>query len=210
MAIDEFLMNGLAKAEGLPTLRIYSWEAPSYSVGYFQKLDQIYKKGMTIVRRLTGGGLVFHGKDLTFSFVTRYPTPFFPNDTKASYLKINEALMTGLRKLYPELDFADCKTIPSGRGGKERVCFEQPACYDLMLNGRKVVGASQRRSRGVALHQSTVFLPKDHGSLTEKILEGFREKWKIEFKEIPLSVEELEGAKRIEKERYSSPEWAIS
>ncbi|OGW83630.1 MAG: hypothetical protein A3C47_05535 [Omnitrophica bacterium RIFCSPHIGHO2_02_FULL_51_18] len=216
MAIDEFLMNEASKPRRIPVLRIYSWEAPSYSVGYFQKIDEVVGKikasqeDIAVVRRLTGGGWVFHGEDLTFSLVIRYPNPFFSNDTKSSYLKINEALMMGFRELHPKLDFADCKTLPSGRARNGRICFELPACYDLLLRGKKVVGASQRRSAGVVLHQSAVFLGDDKKVLTGKILEGFREKWKIDFEELPLSNDELEKAREIEKGRYSSPEWAIS
>ena len=87
MAIDEFLMNEASKPRRIPVLRIYSWEAPSYSVGYFQKIDEVVGKikasqeDIAVVRRLTGGGWVFHGEDLTFSLVIRYPNPFFSNET---------------------------------------------------------------------------------------------------------------------------------
>lgn len=215
MAIDELLMAQGANGGNLPTLRIYGWQKPSYSVGYFQDVAETAKKvnahriQASVVRRLTGGGLVFHDRDLTLSLVTRYPNRFFSNDTKTSYLKINEALGAGLRKLYPALDFADCKSLPRPHAGRPEICFESPACYDLMLQGRKVVGASQRRSRGVLLHQSTVFLPGGRPVLTGKILEGFREKWKVEFSELPLSKEEVDEAMKKERERYSSPEWAI-
>ena len=215
MAVDEFLLSQAVNSGNTPVLRIYSWKSPAYTIGYFQKFDEIAKiirhkqKNVTIVRRLTGWGLVSHGEDVTFSLVTRYPNSYFSNDTKSSYLKINEALMAGFRKLYPGLDFADCKTVPSQRAKAVRICFESPACYDLMLDRRKVVGASQRRSRGILLHQSTVFLPGGPALLTGKILEGFREKWKIDFEEIPLSEEEVEGALKIEKERYSQAQWAI-
>jgi lipoate-protein ligase A len=214
MAIDEYLMTGGADPDKAPILRFYAWEADAYTIGYFQRVDEVIKKygldsaGIQVVRRLTGGGLVRHRKDLTFSLVIGHPNRFFPGDTKSSYLKINEALMAGLKTVYPELDFADCKTIPLGRGGKERVCFESPACYDLLYKGKKVVGASQRRSGGAILHQSTVFLDKDHKILREKILEGFKEKWKVDFKEASLTPEELDGARKKEAARYASTEWA--
>lgn len=213
MAVDELLMKNASSPGFLPTLRVYSWNKPSYSAGYFQNLNEIKKSakpGAQIVKRLSGGGLVFHGEDLTFSLIMRYPNAYFSNDTKASYLKINEALLAGFRKLYPELDFADCKTIPSGRANNGRVCFESPACYDLVLEGRKVVGSSQRRSGGTLLYQSTIFLKNDVPTLREKLLEGFRSRWKIDFKNTPLSDEELKEAETIKQERYSDPEWAIS
>ncbi len=213
MAADEFLMESQKETSALPVLRIYFWKTPSISIGYFQNIHQAEKKFHgkkvgAIVRRITGGGLVSHGNDLTFSIVLKNSDPMLPSDVKMSYLKINEALRLGLKEVYRELDYADCKTIPSGRGVGERVCFEQPACYDLLIGGKKVVGASQRRKEGVILHQSAVFLPDSREMLTDKILKGFRRQWKIDFEPQLFTTGEIDLIRLKEKERYSSPEWA--
>ncbi len=213
MAADEVLMESQALSGALPVLRIYFWEAPSVSIGYFQDVRQAARrlKGKarkTIVRRITGGGLVAHGTDLTFSLVLKNDNPFLPTDVKMSYLKVSEALRLGLKDIYRELDYADCKTVPSGRGDEERICFEKPSCYDLLIGKKKVVGASQRRKDGAILHQSTVFLPDSREILTEKIVKGFRELWKAEFLEKPWTEQELKEIRRKEADRYGSPEWA--
>lgn len=218
MAIDEILMDSQNPAgiESMPTLRFYSWTRPAATAGYFQKLGDLarrpdfFKPGLEMVRRLTGGGLVLHGADLTFSLTMRIPQPLIAGSVKDSYLKINEALLAGLRAFYTGLDFADCKTVPSGRGGgMERICFEGPSCYDLLLNSKKVVGASQRRKNGVLLHQSSVFLDKDLSWVEKLIIAGFKKKWSVVFEEIPLKPDELEKAKDAERGRYASPEWAL-
>ena len=214
MAADEFLMESQRDPKVSPVLRVYTWDAPAVTVGYFQEVEEVARrlkskeKKISVVRRLTGGGLVMHGRDVTFSLLLKNNNPFLPSDVKMSYLKVNEALRLGIKELYPEMDYADCKTVPSGRGDGERVCFEKPSCYDLLIGKQKVVGASQRRRDGVILHQSTVFLKDPIKTVTEKILKGFRELWKIDFEEKPLSGEEIKLIQKKEVERYGSPEWA--
>ncbi len=211
MAIDEVLLRG--QGRHLPVLRIYSWSSAACSIGYFQDTRKVAaklgpgKQGMTVVRRITGGGLVVHGSDVTLSLAV--PGSWLPGDVKSSYLKVNEALRTGFQGLWPALDYADCKTVPSGRGQGDRICFEAPTCYDLLLGSRKVVGASQRRVDGAVLHHSAVFLPADAKTVARKIIEGFEKKWGAVFEEIPLTEEELREAGEIERSRYASEEWII-
>jgi lipoate-protein ligase A len=213
MAIDETLAESQKNPKSAPVLRLYFWEKPAYSIGYFQDAAQISnrfgcaKKKIPVVKRMTGGGAVFHDKDLTFSLCLRLPSPWIPRDTKSSYLKINEALRESFRKSHPKVEFADCKTIPSGRAKGERICFESPACYDLLLDGKKIVGASQRRQGDVMLYQSTVFFEEARGNLTDLILDGFKRKWGIEFLEEPLTEKELEHARKKENERRLLPGW---
>lgn len=210
-------MQSFHRSGGTPIIRFYSWIRPAISAGYFQDIHTLAsrfgarQKASQVVRRLTGGGMVFHGKDLTFSLVMKVSDPLIGGDVKASYLKINEALLAGLRELFEELDTADCRAVtPSGRGGGERICFEKPSCYDVLKRGQKVVGASQRRTNGVLLHQSAVFLEKQAQELEPLILKGFEKKWGAEFRQEPLSAMELQAAEENEKKRYGSPEWAVT
>ncbi len=217
MAIDEMLMELQQQSSAVSTLRFYSWNEPSYSLGYFQNLKETAvrfrcrEKKIPVVRRITGGGMVIHGEDLTFSLSLKNPSSFLPNDTKSSYLKINEAVIAGFKNAYPVIDYADCHAVPSGRPPKdrERICFESPSCYDVLLGGKKVVGASQRRSRGALLHQSSVFINEPKETLIQKILDGFRRRWNIEFKEMPLTDEEIGLAGKKERERFSSDLWVF-
>ena len=217
MAIDETLLDLAAKDPAFPpTLRFYLWERPVITAGYFQDVSALTRllscreKSIEVIRRLTGGGMVLHKNDLTFSLVLRLPSPFVYGDVKDSYLKINQALMTGLKENYEGLDFADCRTVPSGRAGKDtRICFEKPSCYDLLWRGKKVVGASQRRRNGALLHQSTVFMEGRSLELEKNISKGFETLWGIEFEHADLTTEEIERARRIEEKRYHLPEWAF-
>src|SRR6184192_4575412 len=67
MAIDEALLE----AAKVPSIRFYSWQSPALSFGYFGKFRDVvdYVSTRDLVRRWTGGGMVFHGEDLTYSIV---------------------------------------------------------------------------------------------------------------------------------------------
>src|SRR3989338_1059652 len=214
MGVYEMLMEAQKDPAALPSLRFYSWSSPAYSVGYFQDVGEVAarrraaEKNIPVVRRITGGGMVFHGKDLTFSLTLKSASPFLPREVKDSYLRINEALRSGLAELLPEIDYASCKDVPSGRADGERVGFEAPSCYDLLLGKKKVVGSSQRRKDGVVLHQASLFFEFDKETLMDCILRGFERKWGIAFLRTPLNEEELLRAERRAVERYASPEWA--
>ena len=215
MAIDEFLMESQKDSASLPTLRLYQWEAPAYSIGYFQSVEEVKRrfqcveKKIPVVRRMTGGGTVPHRDDLTLSLALKESTAPFLKELKASYLRVNEAIREGLAANYSGLDYADCRSVPSGRAGKSLACFDKASCYDLLLGGKKVVGASQRRQGGVILHQSSIFLQGDPKILKQQIVQGFKQVWGVLFVETPLGREELIQAEALEEKRYAKSEWAF-
>src|SRR6476660_2781306 len=67
MAIDEALLESAA----VPSIRFYGWQFPALSFGYFGRFFDVasYACERDLVRRWTGGGIVFHGDDLTYSIV---------------------------------------------------------------------------------------------------------------------------------------------
>jgi lipoate-protein ligase A len=214
MAVDEALMLGQGRPESVPTLRFYTWSEDALSIGYFQSVREFDKpsrygsKPSSVVRRLTGGGVVRHGHDLTFSITATMPNPLIPSAVKDSYLKINEAVRIGLKQIYPTLDYADCRDVKSMRERqKDRVCFEKPDCHDLLLNGKKILGASQRRIGNKFLHQSSLTADQPYPVLIDRLIEAFSGSWKIGFELSALTAEEKELASRIKRDRYSDPEW---
>lgn len=217
MAIDECLMRRQKTSPYCASLRFYTWKTPCITLGYFQNVSKMRQRlgasarSLPLIRRLTGGGLVRHDKDLTFAFIMTAGAGILPTDVKSSYLKINEAIREGLRERFPDVEYADCKTVPSGRAGTQgdRVCFDAPSCYDLLLGRRKIVGASQRRKDGVLLHQSTIFLPEcDSAELIALILKGMRSRLGLTPEMKPLTPDEIEEARSLEMSRYGDAEWA--
>ena len=138
MAIDEFLLYNCND----PVLRIYGWSKPCISIGYFQSTDDInYKKcieqNIDIVRRITGGGAVFHDMELTYSFVTKN----FPQDILESYKEISEIVIQALKKLGLDAKFSPLN--------------------DVTVNEKKVCGNAQTRKNNILLQHGTILLKVD-------------------------------------------------
>ena len=138
MAIDEFLLYNCSD----PVLRIYGWSKPCISIGYFQSTDDInYKKcleqNIDVVRRITGGGAVFHDMELTYSFVTKN----FPQSILESYKEISEIVIQALKKLGLDAKFSPLN--------------------DVTVNEKKVCGNAQTRKNNTLLQHGTILLKVD-------------------------------------------------
>ena len=195
MAVDEALLQ-LAR---VPVLRFYQWERPSISFGYFGAYADVAEHGdrWDLVRRWTGGGIVFHGHDLTYSVVlpTRTAQPIPP--ARVIYAQVHAAIRSALTH-----DAAI--TLASGAAPKiSESCFANPVEADVMLDGRKIAGAAQRRTRAGLLHQGSIqhhALPHDFSrSFTAALQPQF------ELRELPRAV--LSRARQIADERYATTEW---
>src|SRR5438034_8457361 len=90
MAIDEALLESAT----VPSIRFYGWHSPALSFGYFGRFSDvaIYAGERDLVRRWTGGGIVFHGDDLTYSIVLRSSDPAFRESSMMFYERIHRAL----------------------------------------------------------------------------------------------------------------------
>ncbi len=166
MAIDEALMLR-QKEDALPTLRFYGWNHPSFSFGYFLKIAEevdvpkCREQGVGLVRRPTGGGIVIHGWDLTYTVALPLDNPLVPMNTLESYHVIHECIINGLRQLNINAEHFSEKA--SNNEELQNICLTHPTKYDVLINNRKVAGAAQRRKRGVLLHQGyiAVDMPPD-------------------------------------------------
>jgi lipoate-protein ligase A len=196
MAIDEALLEHSA----WPTLRFYGWRRPSLSFGYFGKFAEVADEGRAreIVRRWTGGGSVLHGQDLTYSLVTPTADPASSQGPPAIYAALHRAIGVALLAEGRDTELANAAAPKISDA-----CFANPVRDDLLLAGRKIAGAAQRRTRGGFLHQGSIQLPD--------LLETFRERFasalsaKIEHEEMPPEV--LERAVVLAAEKYGTEEW---
>jgi lipoate-protein ligase A len=158
MAIDEVLFRSLGP-EPRTWLRFYAWERPTASLGRNQKpeyaLDAAACRdlGVDVVRRITGGKLVLHHKELTYSICSS-DTGLFSATLQASYRLISEALVRGLQGL--GVDAALAGETPEFYKRGIQPCFASPAADEIEAGGRKVVGSAQKRV-------GTLFL--QHGSI---------------------------------------------
>ncbi len=219
MAVDEVLLNrAVQQAQKYPVLRVYGFYRNALTLGYSQKIKELvglegYKKqGYELCRRITGGGAVFHGQDLTYSLII--PTKEYTEFASVikSYRLIHETLVTGLKSLGLKLDLNK-----KGKHNNGSLCFESPVPDDLMIGKEKLGGAAQKRAADYLLHQGSIDLTLLHKSdedffdlfdKTKKaILDGFKKTFNTEFVLIDMSLKELEEARELSKEKYQAFSW---
>lgn len=161
MAIDEVI---LLRQESCPqpTLRLYDWSHPAFSFGYFQKIareidvEGCGTQGVELVRRMTGGGTVVHGWDVTYSIVVPHGNGAIPSDISASYCWIANRLLNGFHQIDVPAILQGSKSETSDVG--PNTCLANPAEHDVMLDGRKIAGLSQRRNRIGGVYQGYIAL----------------------------------------------------
>ena len=164
MALDEALLQAAPRL-GQPVLRFYSWTEPAASFGYFQKYAEI--KQMTplrpLVRRPTGGGLVPHDADWTYSLVFPPGDDWYSLSATDSYRRVHEWIRAAFARLNLATELAPAcrKTLPGQ-------CFQGHEMFDLLCRGQKIAGAAQRRTRDGLLIQ---------GSLQPRRLSPVRAEW---------------------------------
>ncbi len=207
MAIDEALLEIAV----VPSIRFYRWDSPALSFGYFGNFADVatYAAQRDVVRRWTGGGIVFHGDDLTYSVIIPAHHVVFSESSMLIYEKIHCSLRNALAANGVELATvaAVCdRQIQINSAVTNRRysdCFANPVRADVMLGGRKVAGAAQRRARRGLLHQGSI----QHVDLAP----DFAERFARELCDVPcagsLSQEVLERARQIAEHKYQTVDW---
>lgn len=167
MALDEALLQAASKEGFVPTLRFFSWDRPSLSIGSFQKAEEldlakVKEAGVPLVRRPTGGRAVLHDAELTYSITSPIPSPFFPSDLLGSYNRIGSCFVRGLKALGIEAGLyplrRDGKSAPSGHNP---LCFSSPSWYEVLIDNKKLIGSAQRRLKGSFLQQGSLLIELD-------------------------------------------------
>ena len=150
MAIDEAILK--ARIENLVpnTLRLYRWKPSAVSIGRFQEiekevqLDNCREYGVDVVRRMTGGGTVYHDAtdEITYSLIAR-KKDLMTDDITELYARIYSGLAAAIETLGIRADFNAGNT---------------KACPNLTVNGRKISGSAQVHKSGVVLQHGTLLL----------------------------------------------------
>lgn len=162
MDLDFSLLQSL-EIDPQTTLRFYRFPPVSCTHGLFMEpmrffnADSVKSRHVQVAKRPTGGGLIFHTYDFTFSFLMPANHPLFPQNVKESYRLINSLALSAVREVFgvkPVLA-ADAEEKSSPQGG---FCLAKATVYDLMLNGKKIGGAAQRRTKPGLLHQASITL----------------------------------------------------
>jgi len=243
MALDEAVLRSRLDRACPPTIRFYAWRPPTISLGYGQPLDggidlaEAARLGIGLVRRLTGGSAILHeGPDLelTYSVVGSHDDFAGADDLLATYRWIGTALAAGLNRLGAAAKMVPVQ--PSSAGAMPAFCFARTGSYELIVNGRKLVGSAQRRQGVAFLQHGSVMLGAAPERLrrvfptqdplagmttleaelgrrpsfveTEAALaEGFRDAHGIDLQPDGLHPEETALAESLAREQYQSERW---
>jgi lipoate-protein ligase A len=149
MAIDELLLQ----TAHVPILRFYRWRKLCVSFGYFGRFEeaQAFARGRPLVRRWTGGGIVPHGGDLTYSIMIGSADESFARSSRVIYRSVHSAIEHALHLLGVCVVLAE-KDAPR----ISEACFANPVAADVLEGGQKIAGAAQRRTRQGLLHQGSI------------------------------------------------------
>ncbi|MBI5233341.1 MAG: lipoate--protein ligase family protein [Deltaproteobacteria bacterium] len=234
MAGDEAILataeRGLSSGRiPTPTLRFYEWDVPTISIGYPQEASPFLDAAVPLVRRITGGGAVLHHMELTYSLVSHTAHPFFSNGSRKAYSSISGAIVSALKDLGIEADIVTTKLD----AGQRDVCFFFPSRYEVAVNGKKLVGSSQRRLKHAFLQHGFIVLDVDRGliervfgnevlsrmtwanahaeiskeALKKCIIKRIGERFQVDFEEAVLSDEETLLRQRLLEQRYLTKDW---
>ena len=195
MAMDEALLE----TASAPLLRFYGWQKPSLSFGYFGRFADVAEEQARreIVRRWTGGGIVYHGTDVTYSLILPSAAASRLRSSRVVYAQVHDAIRQALAACVP------VELASSAAAKVSEACFANAVESDVMSNGRKIAGAAQRRTRAGLLHQGSV--------LCEALPPGFSDDFARAlcpaFERIAYAPEVLARAEVIARDKYASRDW---
>ena len=163
MAIDEALLRSFDPDCSLPALRLYGWNPPTLTLGRFQNaaevldMERCRADGVAVVRRVTGGGVIYHTEELTYSLVCA-PSQIPPaSSIKDSFRVLTGFLLSFYRRLGLDAFYA-VDAAPEGTRFGERTpfCFAGKESFDILTAGRKIGGNAQRRVKGVIFQHGSI------------------------------------------------------
>ena len=244
MAIDEaiLIMHGLGRTP--PTLRLYGWRPPAFSLGYFQSakealnLEKCRKHGVLFVRRITGGGIIFHDDELSYSLTCFRDEIKVFGPVKETFIKICSFLLNAYRKLGLKPHFL--REIKRFELKKSDFCSASYQDYDIVIDGKKIGGNAQKRKKDLIFQHGSIplslkidtFLPflkngpenlKERVYSLEDVLErkitfmelseiirkSFEETFSIHLIRQDLTTEERELSIKLKDDKYSRLDWNL-
>jgi lipoate-protein ligase A len=242
MAVDEYLFAQARKRDET-FLRFYRWEKATVSLSYGQEaaraayLDFCRANGIDIVRRMTGGKVVLHLRELTYSLASSDTETFTPT-LQDSYQLISLALIKGLALMGLSARLAPASSPTYVRGIMP--CFTFPARGEVEIGGRKIIGSAQKRTGAAFIQHGSVPLDKDETllkavarfdaedtrvsmtSLSEaigrpvafdwaasRLSQGFSKFFGVKLEPLSLDEKAWQEISGIEAERYGKDDWTL-
>jgi len=167
MALDQVLLQKVQAGISPPVVRLYRWQNPTLSLGFSQRKAEQYNlqacrhHKVEVVRRLTGGRAVLHDDELTYAVIAKRQG-LFSGTISASYQHIAQVLLDALTAIGLNAEIA---ARHGGEGTTSRVeqsaCFTAPAQFEILCEGKKICGSSQKRTRQGFLQHGSLPLNMD-------------------------------------------------
>jgi lipoate-protein ligase A len=226
MAIDEALLECVQE----PTLRTYAWQPPCVSLGYFQDFASVRLRLATtqasgepsipLVRRITGGGAIWHDREITYCLVAELGRSGVPARVRDLYPVIHGAIRDALGRRGIQVDLQG-DTQGDRRYADEPRCFASPATDDLVFpGGGKVLGSAGRvRSTRVLVHGSLKLSSNpwdgavvrgcglDVPAAADLVEQAISAALSEDLHADQLHPAEEQACARIKEQRYATPEW---
>ena len=204
MAVDEALLERVT----VPAIRFYRWQSPALSFGYFGRFADVasYQRERDLVRRWTGGGIVFHGEDLTYSLVIPIGHAAFAESSMSIYERIHRALREALVRIgmCTQLVGSElCADRTPQSGVPTYNCFANPVRADVIIGGRKIAGAAQRRTRCGLLQQGSIQGIDIENGLADR----FAQALSINCGNRKLNDEIVKRARELAQQKYGTEIW---
>ena len=198
MAVDQAWLE----RSTVPVLRIYTWDQPTVTLGYAQSLSKLKDElpAWPVVRRWTGGGVVFHQGDYTYSVIVPATEVWSQTSAVESYRRIHGSLAHALSAHGQP----DCRLATAEDVVEAPFCFVAPAVHDVIRGPVKVAGAGQRRGKLGLLHQGSV--------QQVQIQPSFWPQWAAQLAHEVMTITTapdpiLIRAQELETKRFSLPQW---
>lgn len=212
MAADE------VTCEALPApyvLRFYNWASPGVTFGYSQRRNNVGEAVTAsgtpiadIVRRPTGGGIVFHESDLTFSFIFRSPGVYF--EPGKTYDRLHSAISAEYSRLGIPFGLLSEKTKDYSVNDPVMDCFSKPVDKDILYNGKKVLGGALRKLGDYMLYQASFQAPDARSAAKRHknaIIKALGEEFGLKWESAAIPPEALERTRRVAREKYRADGW---
>jgi lipoate-protein ligase A len=245
MAVDETLLLEYQKHVSMPTLRIYGWAAPAVSIGHSQdphrllNLETLDEKKVPLVRRPTGGGILFHDNEITYSVIASASDFSATNSVRDSFKKITGFLIEAYKMMGIQAGFSG--TRPGEPHRLEEFCLARKEEYDIIAGGKKIGGNAQRRLHQTILQHGAIPLTYDKNSarifllhpevlddlkvttlteltgkkvsfhaMAETLIRAFGAHFHSRAIRMPLSHEESALVANLKKNKYENPRWNLN
>lgn len=205
MAWDAALLEA-APQVGAPVLRFYGWTEPAATFGYFQHFADIDRLTTLrpIIRRPTGGGLVPHDRDWTYSLAFPPADPWYALKAVESYRRVHEWVQSAFAvcRVSTELSPSAVKETPGQ-------CFIGAEQFDVLLDAKKIAGAAQRRTRDGLLIQGSIQPPPGipRETFERAMLDVARQQWNVGWEELQPDAALLERVANLVEAKFSRREF---